>query len=70
MKCEVAVVPWIRASYQKQFADLAKAIFEHIMVPYEHEPKMLQAIIESRAMFNNMLKMFDNMLNKMGEISE
>ena len=33
------------------------------MVPYEHEPKMLQAIIESRAMFNNML-------NKMGEISE
>ena len=40
------------------------------MVPYEHEHKMLQAIIESRAMFNNMLKMFDNMLNKMGEISE
>ena len=51
------------ASYQKQFDDLAKAIFEQIMVPYEHEPKMLEAIIESRAMLNNML-------NKMGEISE
>ena len=56
--------------YIDEFADLAKAIFEQIMVPYEHEPKMLEAIIESRAMFNNMLKMFDNMLNKMGEISE
>ncbi|EGW22014.1 type I-E CRISPR-associated protein Cse1/CasA [Methylobacter tundripaludum] len=51
------------ASYQKQFADLARTIFEQIMMPYEHEPKMLQAIIESRAMLNNML-------NKMGAVHE
>jgi CRISPR system Cascade subunit CasA len=43
------------ASYQKQFADLARVVFEQIMAPYEHEPKMLHAIIESRAMLNNML---------------
>lgn len=51
------------ATYQKQFADLARTIFEQIMAPYEHEPKMLQAIIESRAMLNNML-------NKMGAVHE
>lgn len=43
------------ASYQKQFADLARTIFEQIMAPYEHDPKMMQAIIESRAMLNNKL---------------
>jgi len=42
--------------YQKQFAGLARNIFEQIMHPYEHEPKMLQAIIESRAMLNRNLK--------------
>jgi CRISPR system Cascade subunit CasA len=51
------------ATYQKQFADLARTIFEQIMEPYEHDPKMLQAIIESRAMLNNML-------NKMGAVHE
>lgn len=51
------------ASYQKQFADLARTIFEQIVAPYEHEPKMLQAIIESRALLNNML-------NKMGAVHE
>ncbi len=44
------------AVYQKHFADLARNIFEQIMAPYEHEPKMLQAIIESRAMLNKKLK--------------
>ncbi len=43
------------STYQKQFADLARNIFEQIMMPYEHDPKMLQAIIESRALLNNML---------------
>lgn len=51
------------STYQKQFSDLARTIFEQIMVPYEHDPKMLQAIIESRAMLNNML-------NKMGVLHE
>ncbi|MDO9169177.1 MAG: type I-E CRISPR-associated protein Cse1/CasA [Methylobacter sp.] len=51
------------ATYQKQFTDLARTIFEQIMAPYEHDPKMLQAIIESRAMLNNML-------NKMGAVHE
>jgi len=49
--------------YQKQFADLARNIFEQIMTPYEHDSKMLQAIIESRALLNNML-------NKMGAVHE
>ena len=44
------------ASYQKQFADLAQTVFEQIMATYEHEPKMLEAIIESRALLNNKLK--------------
>jgi len=48
------------ASYQNQFADLARSIFDQVINPYEHEPKMLQAIIVSRAMLNNML-------NKMGQ---
>jgi len=43
------------ASYQKQFADLARMVFEQIMAPYEHEPKMQYAIIESRAILNNCL---------------
>jgi CRISPR system Cascade subunit CasA len=43
------------ALYQKRFADLARMVFEQIMMAYEHEPKMLYAIIESRAMLNNML---------------
>ncbi|CCE25376.1 type I-E CRISPR-associated protein Cse1/CasA [Methylotuvimicrobium alcaliphilum] len=51
------------ASYQKQFAALARKIFEQIMEPYEHEPKMLQAIIESRALLNNRL-------NKMGAVHD
>lgn len=51
------------APYQKQFADLARTIFEQIMAPYEHEPKMLQAIIESRVRLNDML-------NKMGGVHE
>ncbi len=42
--------------YQKQFSGLARNIFEQIILPYEHEPKMLQAIIESRAMLNRNLK--------------
>lgn len=49
--------------YQKQFADLARTIFEQIIAPYEHDPKMLQAIIESRSLLNNML-------NKMGAVHE
>ena len=49
--------------YKKQFSDLAKTTFEQIIEPYEHEPKMLHAIVESRAMLNNMLK-------KIGAINE
>ena len=51
------------APYQKQFADLARTIFDQILAPYEHEPKMLQAIIESRVRLNYML-------NKMGVVHE
>lgn len=42
-------------AYHKQFSNLARSIFEQIMAPYEHDPKMLRAIIESRALLNNML---------------
>jgi CRISPR-associated endonuclease/helicase Cas3 len=34
---------------KQQFADLAKSVFDQIVRPYEHDPVMLGAIVESRA---------------------
>ena len=43
------------SQYQKDFADLAKFVFEQVVSPYEHEDKMLKPVLESRNYLNNML---------------
>lgn len=42
--------------YKRQFAALAKQVFENLISPYEHEAKMQHAIIISRALLENRLK--------------
>jgi CRISPR system Cascade subunit CasA len=46
--------------YKNDFIRLAKHVFEHILSPYEHDPKLLSAIVVSRARLNVAL-------NKIGE---
>jgi CRISPR system Cascade subunit CasA len=43
------------AHYQQQFSKLAKQVFEQIVSPYEHEDKMLELVLKSRAYLNKML---------------
>jgi len=43
------------ARCQRQFSELAKQVFEHVVSPYEHEDKMLEPVINSRNYLNNML---------------
>ena len=42
--------------YKNDFIRLAKHVFEHVLSPYEHDPKLLSAIVVSRARLNAALK--------------
>ena len=42
--------------YKNDFVRLAKHVFEHVLSPYEHDPKLLSAIVVSRFRLNVALK--------------
>ena len=41
--------------YKKEFANLARGVFEQVIHPYEHDPKLLKAIVRSRVALNKNL---------------
>lgn len=45
-----------REYYKKEFANLARGVFEQVLHPFEHDPKLLKAIVRSRVGLNKNLK--------------